>query len=183
MTQVNDCPEAAGVTKVTAVNAEPQSELPSTQEFENQAQLFTDDAEKSWVEFHAARGGDNYSLDWFRDGSKVLEKGGPWQSCDASGIITGPEKTRQLPQRKDDYSGETLKDNSKVLEKGGPRRSCDASGILTGPQEIRQLANILVRLLSGISCIYALANILNLRIRILFMRCKFKRLLHPVASC
>ncbi|KAH8749439.1 hypothetical protein BGZ57DRAFT_861392 [Hyaloscypha finlandica] len=142
MTQVNDCPEAAGVTKVTAVYAGPQSELPSTQEFENQAQLFTDDAEKSWVEFRAARGEGNYDLDWFRDGSKVLEKSGPRQSCDASGIITGPEKTRQLPQRKDDYSGETPRDNSRVLERGGPRRSCDASGILTGPQEIRQLPNI-----------------------------------------
>ncbi|PMD20728.1 hypothetical protein NA56DRAFT_173782 [Hyaloscypha hepaticicola] len=142
MTQVNDCPEAAGVTKATAVYAEPQSELPSTQEFDNQAQLFTDDAEKSWVEFRAARGKDNYNLDLFRDGSEVPEKGSPLQSCDTSSIITRPEKTRQLPQRTDDYSGETLRDYSKVLEKEFPWRSCDASGILTEPQEIRLLPNI-----------------------------------------
>jgi hypothetical protein len=183
MTQVNDCPEAAGVTKATAVYAEPQSELPSTQEFDNQAQLFTDDAEKSWVEFRAARGKDNYNLDLFRDGSEVPEKGTPLQSCDTSSIITRPEKTRQLPQRTDDYSGETLRDYSKVLEKEFPWRSCDASGILTEPQEIRLLPNIRVRLLFGISCIYTLANTPNLRIRILFMRCKFKCLSHPMAYC
>jgi hypothetical protein len=183
MTQVNDCPEAAGVTKATAVYAECQSELPSTQEFDNQAQLFTGDAEKSWVEFRAAKGGNNYNLDLFRDGSEVSEKGSPLQSCDASRIIIRPEKPRQLPQRMDDDSGETLRDYSKVLGKEFPWRSCDASGILTEPQEIRQLPNIRVRLLFGLSCIYTLANTPNLRIRILFMRCKFKRLSHPMASC
>jgi hypothetical protein len=183
MTQVNDCTEVAGVMKATAVYDEPQSELPSTQEFDNQAQLFTDDAEKSWVEFRAARGKDNYNLDLFRDGSEVPEKVSPLQSCDASRIITRPEQTRQLPQRTDDYSGETLRDYSKVLEQEFPWRSCDASGILTEPQEIRQLPNIRVRLLFGIACIYTLANTPNHRIRILFMRCKFKRLSHPMASC
>jgi hypothetical protein len=130
MTRVNDCEEAAGVTKATAVYAEPQSELPSTQEFDNQAQLFTDDAGKSWVEFRAARGGYKYNLDLFRDGSEVLEKDSPLQSC-------------------------------------------NTSGILTEPQEIRQFSTIRVRLLFGISCIYTLANTLNLRIRIPFMRCKW----------